>query len=108
VILSPQDSFVRDRLAMLVTPELVAEHRARPFGPHSPALAEVLDFLRRNPAPDVPRYVVLDTGRGFRVGVRPAVRGGSVGRAGDEVFPDGGAAEHGVFLRRLADYGLLP
>ena len=42
------------RVRGLVDAELVAEHRERPFGPHSPALIEVLDFLRRNPDPELP------------------------------------------------------
>ena len=103
-----QDRAIRDRLAGMVTPGLVAEHRRSPFGPHSPALAEVMDFLRRNPAPDRPRYVVLREGDGFAIGVRPAVRDAAVASAGDERFPTRAGAEHGVFLRRLADYGLLP
>jgi hypothetical protein len=106
--LSIQDQAIRERLSGMVTVELVAEHRARPFGPHSPPLGEVLDFVRRNPALDLPRYVVLQEGEVFGVGVRPAERGAAVPRAGGEAFATRGEAEHAVFLRRLADYGLLP
>jgi hypothetical protein len=106
--LSIQDDAIRARLAAVVSAELVAEHRARPFGPHSPALVDVLDFLRRNPDVELPRYVVLRDGEHFAVGIRPALRGAPVPRADEEAFPSRQAAEHGVFLRRLADYGLLP
>ena len=105
--LSAQDRAIRDRLAARVTPELVAEHGAAPFGPHSPALQEVLDFLRRNPAPDLPRYVVLDLGGSFAVAARTA-RGLPPEPVDAERHADEAAAEHAVFLRRLADYGLLP
>jgi hypothetical protein len=108
MVLSIQDRAIRERLTAVVTPELVAEHRARPFGPHSPPLDEAMDFLRRNPALDLPRYVVLSEGDVFAVGVRPAERGAPVPRAGDESFATRAEAEHAVFLRRLADYGLLP
>jgi hypothetical protein len=38
---------LRRRVVGLVDHGLLAEHRLHPFGPHSPALTEVLDFLRR-------------------------------------------------------------
>jgi hypothetical protein len=106
--LSIQDQAIRERLTGVVTSELVAEHRARPFGPHSRPLGEVLDFLRRNPALDLPRYVVLKEGDAFAVGVRPAERGAVVPRADGASFATRAEAEHAVFLGRLADYGLLP
>jgi hypothetical protein len=106
--LSIQDRAIREHLVALVDEALVAEHAARPFGPHSPALVDVLDFLRRNPDVDLPRYVVLRDDEDFAIGVRPAVRGAPVPRAGDESLPSREAAEHAVFRRRLADYGLLP
>ncbi len=79
-----------------------------PFGPHSPALIEVLDFLRRNPDPERPRYLVLDTGAGFAIGERAAERGAAPRRTGEELLESRAEAEHAVFLRRLADYGALP
>jgi hypothetical protein len=106
--LSIQDQAIRERLTGVVTRELVAEHRTRPFGPHSPRLGEVLDFLRRNSALNLPRYVVLKDGDAFGVGVRPAERGAPVPRADGASFATRAEAEHAVFLRRLADYGLLP
>lgn len=95
------------RVRGLVDEALVAEHRERPFGPHSPALIEVLDFLRRNPDPQRPRYLVLDTGAGFVVGIRAERRGDPPVLADDELLASRAAAEHAVFLRRLADYGVL-
>jgi hypothetical protein len=106
--LAVQDAALRDRLGAGMRAELIDEHRRRPFGPHSPALADVLAFLRRNPAPDLPRYVVLVDGDAFAIGVRPARRDAEVPPAGPERFATRAQAEHGVFLRRLADYGLAP
>ncbi|MBS1893560.1 MAG: hypothetical protein JST59_19840 [Actinobacteria bacterium] len=99
---------LRRRVYGLVDDGLVAEHRERPFGPHSPRLIEVLDFLRRNPDPERPRYLVLDDGDGFEVGVRAAEQGGPPTPVDDkERFATRAEAEHAVFLRRLADYGAL-
>jgi hypothetical protein len=96
------------RVRGLVDAELLAEHRERPFGPHSPALVEVLDFLRRNPDPERTRYLVLDTGAGFAIGARADRRGDPPARLGEELLGTRAEAEHAVFLRRLADYGALP
>jgi hypothetical protein len=98
----------RRRVRGLVGRELIAEHRERPFGPHSPALIEVLDFLRRSPDPELPRYLVLDTGAGFALGTRAPHRGDPPRQLGGEVAASRAEAEHAVFLRRLADYGLEP
>jgi hypothetical protein len=99
---------LRRRVYGLVDDELLAEHRERPFGPHSPRLIEVLDFLRRNPDPELPRYLVLDDGEGFEVGVRAAERGAPpTPLEGGERLATRAEAEHAVFLRRLADYGAL-
>lgn len=101
------EEILRRRVRGLVDDALLAEHRERPFGPHSPRLIEVLDFLRRNPDPERPRYLVLDDGEGFEVGVRAAERGAPPTAVGDERFDNRAEAEHAVFLRRLADYGAL-
>ncbi len=104
--LSIQDQEILRRLVYgLVDDDLLAEHRERPFGPHSPALIEVYDFLRRKPDPECPRYLVLDDGEGFEVGVRSSDRGAPPSPLDDERFATRGEAEHAVFLRRLADYG---
>ncbi|HWI73939.1 MAG TPA: hypothetical protein VNT55_18405 [Baekduia sp.] len=100
------DAILERRVRGLVDAALIAEHRARPFGPHSPGLIEVLDFLRRNPDPQRPRYLVLDDGSGFLVGVRAARPGDPPTVTGPQRLATRGEAEHAVFLRRLADYGI--
>jgi len=102
------EEILRRRVGGLVDDGLLAEHRERPFGPHSPALVEVLDFLRRNPDPELPRYLVLDTGEGFAIGVRAERRGAPPARLDTELLATRAEAEHAVFRHRLADYGVLP
>lgn len=102
------EEILRRRVYGLVDDDILAEHREHPFGPHSPALTEVLDFLRRNPDPEMPRYLVLDDGEGFEIGVRSAERGAPPTPSdAEERFATRGEAEHAVFLRRLADYGAM-
>ncbi|MGX6449941.1 hypothetical protein ACVU7I_18040, partial [Patulibacter sp. S7RM1-6] len=84
----------------------LAEHRERPWGPHSPGLVEVLDFVRRNPDPERPRYLVLDLGGAFAVGRRGPTPGAPPDRVDAVTHPTREAAEHAVFLRRLRDYGV--
>ena len=95
------------RIRPLVTPELVAEHRERPFGPHSPPLVEVMHFLRRNVARNRPRYVTLREGEPpvWRIGA-VAGRGHTFTLLTETAHSSRDQAEHAVFLRRLADYGL--
>jgi hypothetical protein len=108
VTLSIHDQeILRRRVAGLVDHGLLAEHRVHPFGPHSPALIEVLDFLRRNPDPDRPRYLVLDMGAGFLVGQRAQRPGDPPSALEGPLLGTRAEAEHAVLLRRLSDYGLL-
>jgi len=51
------DRGVRECIRCLVTESVIAEHAARPLGPHSDALARVLTFLRRAPVED--KFVVV-------------------------------------------------
>jgi hypothetical protein len=92
----------------LVTDDLIAEQRERPFGPQSTAMVEVLDFLRRSPDPDLPRYIVLETPAGFAIAHRPATPGAApTPLAPPSVLPTRGAAEHAIFQLRLRDYGVI-
>jgi hypothetical protein len=106
--LTENDRYILEhRVRPLITPELLAEQREFPFGPQSSAMIEVLDFLRRSPDPDLPRYIVLETAGGFVI----AERASRPGIAPTPIEPptvlaDRGAAEHAIFLLRLKDYGV--
>jgi hypothetical protein len=97
-----------DQLSALVTPELIDEHRRRPIGAHSSELERVLRHLRRQPTAG--KYVLVCTRRDaeWAIGRLSGVRGIGPEIAGDERFGSLAAAEHGVFLKRLAALGLTP
>lgn len=105
--LTAQDEVIlQTRVKQLVTRELLDDARSRPDGPHSRDLIEVLDFVRRNPDPDLPRYLIVLTPDGFATALRGSGRGEPplIDRA--ERFETRDAAEHAVLLRRLEDYGV--
>jgi hypothetical protein len=92
----------RERIAPLVTDELIEEHRRTPIGHHSAALDAVLYFLRGDPLPHLPRLIVIiitpakewaigehSRQKGVPIFVRPGLY-----HSIDEV-------EHAVFLERL-------
>ena len=54
------DKRLRDALKLTVTPELIAEHRAKPLGQHSDALDRLLNYFRREEMPD--KYAILRVG----------------------------------------------
>jgi len=105
---SADQRILERRVRRLVDAALLNEHREHPLGPHSPRLAEVLHFLRRSPDPELPRYVVLRVGRPpqWAIGVRPVVHTGEPSLLDELRYHTRAGAEHAVFLRRIADYGL--
>lgn len=110
-MLPPADQTILERrIRPLVTADLIARHGARPFGPHDPDVLEVLHFVRRSPDPELPSYFVLAQGDPQRwfAGARPPGRGEPLTALDDTTYGSRAEAEHGVFVRRLADYGLLP
>jgi branched-chain amino acid transport system permease protein len=87
----------------LVTDALVAEHAARPLGPHSDDLARVLTPMRR--APVEGKYVVIavERDRAWRVGrISRQDKSAPVALEGDS-YDSYQAAMHEVFLRRLKE-----
>lgn len=100
------ERMLAEQLRTLVTPQLIEEHRRRPIGSHSPALERVLRHLRRQTPAG--KLVLICTRRDaeWAVGRLSGVRGVGPTLVDDERFDSLAAAEHGVFLRRLAALGL--
>jgi hypothetical protein len=109
--LGPSDVAILDRrVRPLISTELIAEHREDPLAEHGhgAALTEVLHFLRRNPDPSRPRYLLLKSGAppNWQIAARGPHHDSPVLPVDDVRYPTRAAAEHAVFLRRLNDYGL--
>lgn len=94
------------RIAPLVTADLMARVRASLASPHAPDIVEVLDFVRRNPDPDLPRYLIVRLTDGFAVARRAPATGAPPEPVGDERYADRKAAECAVLEHRLRDYGV--
>jgi hypothetical protein len=92
-----------------ITPEIIEEHRRKPLGKHSDQLERVLVYLRKRNLELAGKYILVCTRpheqwRVATISGRPGVPPTLL----DEVYGDRYEAEHGIFLRRLTDNGLLP
>lgn len=92
----------------LVTPEIIEEHRRSPFGFHSDGLERVLRYVRKNRGGQAGQYVIVRTkpDKEWAIARLSGVRGVPA-EIGPDRFTSLASAEHGVFLRRLRDLGLL-
>jgi hypothetical protein len=97
------DAKQRERIKALITDELIDEHRRKPLGQHSDALARVEQYFRRQPGAG--KYIVVATkpwGE-YRIGVLTGERGRVPEILDDATFGTEEEAMHGIFLRRVAD-----
>ena len=94
---------LRPKIRALLTDELIAEHEAKPLGPHSDDLQRVMNYFRRQPQPG--KYILVATRpwQEYRIGALSGQRGKVVKILGDETFDSEEAGLHGIFLRRVAD-----
>ena len=92
-----------------VTKEIIDEHRERPIGKHSDQLERVLTYLRKNHLEMGGKYILVCTKphEEWRIATLSGEPEGAPELLEDS-FPDRYEAEHGLFLKRLADAGLLP
>lgn len=97
------DKIQRDYLKTLITPEIIAEHKAKPLGQHSEALERVLLYFRRAKMDD--KYALHRIGPDgpFRIIAFSGVRGVSPRVVEDKKYPTEEAGYHGVFMRRVHD-----
>ena len=99
------DRRLRDRLKALITPDLLEEHKAAPLGPHSDALARVLNYFRRGEMPD--KYAILQDGPPEAWTYTVMALSGEPGKpprvVDDRVYQTRDEAYHAVFLLRVND-----
>ena len=94
---------LRDRLRDWITPDVIAEHEAKPLGQHSDHLERMLNYFRKAPIPD--KYAVYCTKpfESYRVVALSGIPGVPPRVVDDRIYPSLDAAYHAVFLRRVND-----
>ncbi|MEG6508856.1 hypothetical protein V6C03_07725 [Methyloligella sp. 2.7D] len=97
------DSYRRDFLKTLVTPEVIEEHKRSPFGQHSEPLERLLIYFRQQPLADKYAVKVVTPFKAYRLVAMSGHRGVAPRPVGDEVFPTAKEACHGVFLLHIQD-----
>jgi hypothetical protein len=92
-----------------VTEEIIEEHRKRPIGKHSDELERVLIYLRKHHLEMEGKYILVCTKphEEWRIATLSGKPGVPPELLADS-FSDRYEAEHGLFLKRLADAGLSP
>ena len=91
----------RDRVRGLVNEELVAEHAARPLGPHSDELARVLTSMRGAEIEGKQVLLSVETDRRWQVArITRADRTRPLILEGDE-FTSWEEALHAIFVQRV-------
>jgi branched-chain amino acid transport system permease protein len=99
------DKRLREALKPTVTPELIAEHRAKPLGQHSDALDRLLNYFRREEMPD--KYAILQIGPLKSCSYRVMALSGRAGQpprlVDDKLYSTLNEAYHAVFLLRVND-----
>jgi len=94
---------LRPKIRALLTEELIAEHAAKPLGPHSDDLQRVMNYFRRQPQPGKYILVAIKPWEEYRIGTLSGQRGKVVKILGDATFASEEEGLHGIFLRRVAD-----
>ena len=97
------DKVQRDYLKKLVTPEIIAEHKAKPLGQHSEALERVLLYFRRAKMEDKYALHRVAPGGPYKIIAFSGVRGVSPRVVEDREYPTEEDGYHGVFMRRVHD-----
>jgi branched-chain amino acid transport system permease protein len=91
----------RERVRGLLSDEIVAEHSARPLGPHSDSLARVLTFMRGAEMEGKQVLLSIETDRRWRIArVTRTDRQRPLIVEGDD-FTSCDEALHAVFLQRV-------
>ncbi len=98
------DRATRQRLAPLLTDDLIEEHRRRPVGPHGPALAMVLNYFRRAAMQDKLAVFAIRHFEDYRIVALSGRRGVLPRWASDEHYGSLDEASHAIFLMRVAAF----
>ncbi|MCP9630392.1 branched-chain amino acid ABC transporter permease [Rhodopseudomonas palustris] len=99
------DKRIRDQLKTMITPELIAEHKAKPLGQHSDALDRVLNYFRRAELAD--KYAIMRVGPYRSCSYKVMAFSGRAGHpprvVDDKLYATLDEVYHAVFLLRVND-----
>ena len=95
------DARIRKRLAGLVSPDLIEEHRRQPLGQHSDALDRILNYFRRGGLAN--KLGILRVSGGFRLVRFAGVRGAPSQVLDGPLIASLDEAYHAAFLARIDD-----
>jgi len=97
-----------ERLAPLLSVEVVEEHRRAPSGHHSPALAQILTYLRQAPTPGKLAAYAVVPGRQWQIVRLSGLQGTAHDTSDPGRYDSEAAVAHEIFLRRLNELALWP
>lgn len=95
---------LREELKLLITPDLLEEHRQKPLGRHSDGLSRVLNYFRRGEMAD--KYAIMRQPDGFnryKIVALSGERGAPPRLVDDRIYETIEEAYHAVFLLRVND-----
>ena len=97
------DKRTRDHLKTLVTPAVMDEHRAQPYGQHSDALMRLLHHFRAQSVVDKYALQCDEPFKRYRLIALSGIRGVPPRVVDDKVYGSLAEAYHAVFLKRCQD-----
>lgn len=109
VYLQAEEHIFESEIKPRITAKVIAEHKALPVGRHSDELERVLIYLRKNHMVMAGKYILVCTKphEEWRIAVLSG-KPGVPPELLEDSFSDQFEAEHGLFVKRLKDNGLLP
>ncbi|MCZ7662597.1 MAG: inner-membrane translocator [Thermoleophilia bacterium] len=109
VLVGVDGRILQDEVKPLVDAEIIEEHRRNPIGFHTDELERVLIYLRKHQLQQEGKLVIVCTKphKEWCIGVLSGVRGIPPTILRDQVFSSREEAEHGIFLKRIKDLGLV-
>lgn len=92
------DTYRRDFLRQIITPEVIEEHRRKPWGQHSERLERLLIYIRQRPLENKLAVQVIEPFKAYRIVALSGHRGVPPKPVGEEVFASVHEADHAIFL----------
>lgn len=104
-----EDYIFEHEIKPRINAQIIEEHQRRPIGKHSDNLERVLVYLRNHHMMMEGKYILVCTKphEEWRI-AQLQDEPDSPPELLDDTFADRYAAEHGLFLKRLRDNGLMP